>query len=1476
MKRKLLSLVLALSMLLSLTGNVFANDASQQKSVVVSFSAQAENAFLCAPQINKEIKSDLAESFGYSDKVTDGVSALDVLVSAHIEVFGSDFNAQNCNEYLKLNGSTISKIFGTETSGCGFFINGTQPHNDVLNESPYGNYYTGYMIDESVVSNGDFVEFAIYQDEYALDNYVSFEQNSKKISLLEIAQNTTVSLTLKGYSIGWYGCNTDEDILKATKPLADVKLCTIDKNSGAATDIKDAVTDENGVVKVSFSEIGEYYLSAYVSQESIDDSETPVIMPLLKVNVTKPAPKFEKFEFLTSGFSDWKANTTFSPDVTEYNLHVKSATVKKITVQRTTAYDESKYTAFAAYKDADGNDVKVDIPSEKLTFFENIPFGDFKIEVTICDKEDENKKTVYTFMINRPYDTTKTIKDKGISVTAHGREVSAAKYNGELEGTMFKADENANILENEKTGVTATHYNYKTFILNSTDEFTASFESKSEYSHIRYSTDNENWTELKTNSGKTEVLTIGSENKKVLKIQVLDDETYRANIAAGNDGFFETEPTEYTVYVEKIDLNEDDAKILSASSQSGDWYPSFKSDRYSYQIVVPNGTEVFPSISFTISENASAKLENDLLTADENGVYTIELTKKDQTVNITSQSGLVISYKFKALAKSKYDVPDKVVDYFCIGSQYTNITFGILPEATLAASLKSLGSFGGYITYYYENPITDDPNNKYGIDFYVYGNSFTDGGSAAEPGQVYVSEDNKTWYALAGSEHYSDALHTDYTITYTKDENGKATWTDNKENSSSKQTNWPLASNYYLNDFASQDSYTYTGIVLDSNQGTITGDGTTAAFSGETKFGYADYYANGTIGADVNPYVLKPAKSNGFDLKWAVDENKNPIDVSDKEFHYIKIATASNIWAGAFNEKSTEITQVVRTIKQESEVGKTKAPSSVTVFDSVSEKVINLNDNQTIYDVNTDDLKYASIKLNNADAEDNIYVNNTRIAYNEAAYGFKIVKGKKTLVRIIVQNGDKEPCVYLLRLTSNQPDSESLIEALKVNVGGNSKQLTATDGKNYTLNVGYKIDSFSFTPVLAQGISYTVNGDEPKESYDLAYGENTFEITASDENSNTQTVTLKVTRANEPSSPSSKNITVYFTLYGDDLHGSGGDVHTYQKTKSSLKVWIERKAYTLPADSTVLDLFEKALTQADISWTNEGGNYISEINDLAEFDNGTNSGWMYLLNNKHPSYGVAEQGIKNGDNVIFHYTDDYTLEEGSEKWNSGWNSSSGNGSTGDDKKDDSKKDDDTKKDDEQKNDDKKDDNKPSNPFKDVKDTDWFFDDVCKAYETGIISGTKEDEFSPLVNVDRAMFITMLYRLDKQTQTGETAFEDVDKNAYYNDAVFWATQNGITYGISENKFAPSVELTREQAAAILYRYAEYKGYDLSKSQELTNFIDSDKISLWAQEPLKWAVANELIKGTETDKLSADSFATRAQITAILIRFVSMFK
>ena len=158
----------------------------------------------------------------------------------------------------------------------------------------------------------------------------------------------------------------------------------------------------------------------------------------------------------------------------------------------------------------------------------------------------------------------------------------------------------------------------------------------------------------------------------------------------------------------------------------------------------------------------------------------------------------------------------------------------------MTGTLKSLGNFGGYITYYYEDAIQNDPNNKYGIDFYAYGNAFVDGGSAAEPGQVYVSKDNKTWYALAGSEHYEDKAIWDYTITYTKGTDGKAYWTDNQGNKMVKTVakDWPSSQHYYLNDVPNQSTYSYTGLVLKSQEdNTITGTGNTTSWSAETKFG---------------------------------------------------------------------------------------------------------------------------------------------------------------------------------------------------------------------------------------------------------------------------------------------------------------------------------------------------------------------------------------------------------------------------------------------------------------------------------------------------------------------------------------------------------------------------------------------------------------------------------------------------------------
>ena len=328
-------------------------------------------------------------------------------------------------------------------------------------------------------------------------------------------------------------------------------------------------------------------------------------------------------------------------------------------------------------------------------------------------------------------------------------------------------------------------------------------------------------------------------------------------------------------------------------------YPAFDPSLLSYNIVIANDAE-FPTVYFKVADGCTVKIGNDAATADENGVYSLVTKSANTTVTVTDGT-LSESYTVKATKRSKYDVPDKVVDYLCVNSQYTNVSYGVGPEQTLAGTIKSLGNFGGYITYYYENPVTDDPSNPYGLDFYAYGNSFVSGGSAAESGQVYVSEDGKTWYALAGSEHFEDTTITDYEVTYKKTADGKTSWTDNQGNSNdgSKQTGrWVSPSVYYMNDLTKGDTVTLRGVVIPSVQGSIQGDSSTASFVGTTRFGYVDYFKNGTIGTNVNAYS-ENAESNGFDLKWAVDENGNPVTFKNG-VHYIKIQTASNIWAGVF------------------------------------------------------------------------------------------------------------------------------------------------------------------------------------------------------------------------------------------------------------------------------------------------------------------------------------------------------------------------------------------------------------------------------------------------------------------------------------------------------------------------------------------------------------------------------------------------
>ena len=176
------------------------------------------------------------------------------------------------------------------------------------------------------------------------------------------------------------------------------------------------------------------------------------------------------------------------------------------------------------------------------------------------------------------------------------------------------------------------------------------------------------------------------------------------------------------------------------------------------------------------------------------------------------------------------------------------------------------------------------------------------------------------------------------------------------------------------------------------------------------------------------------------------------------------------------------------------------------------------------------------------------------------------------------------------------------------------------------------------------------------------------------------------------------------------------------------------------------------------------------------------------------------------------------------------------------------------------------------PFPDVTEGDWFYDAVRYAYETGLMDGVGDNLFAPNSQTTRAQLVTILYRLEGEPEvSGTSGFTDVEADTWYTDAVVWAAENGIVNGVSETEFAPGKDITREQLATILFRYAEAKGYDVSARADLSAYPDADQIQSYAAESVAWAVAEGLIQGFEDNTLRPAGNASRAQIATILMRF-----
>jgi hypothetical protein len=405
----------------------------------------------------------------------------------------------------------------------------------------------------------------------------------------------------------------------------------------------------------------------------------------------------------------------------------------------------------------------------------------------------------------------------------------------------------------------------------------------------------------------------------------------------------------------------------------------------------------------------------------------------------------------------------------------------------------SLGTFGGYVTYQFDNPIKNSANNKNGSDFTIGGNAF---GGNSEPAAVMVAQDlnkdgkpdidddgNEIWYELAGSLYYEDGTTHNYSVTYQNpDPNFMPFIAQSGDgflvNSYHSQPYYPSEIYYGFDGnqaYYNAESMTFTGTLLDQSYGR----------GAPLHFGYADSVdvLGGFIYAALNPYR---GAGTCFDIDWAVDKTGAPVRL--EEVSFLKIYNASYYDKDATGEVSPEIMGVLRLDKRNdtaTDVGRTSKPTITLRANRYTDITLNadeLPESGGILDINVGARAYVQTVVTNTELDDVdvIFVNNDRVASGAAKASFvSVTSVKERLVRVIVQHGEEQPYIIVLRLSGTAPAVDTSLKDLVVQRNGTRLEgLSRTDTFAYTMSVPSNYGIVQVVPTVKNGAEVTINGSE--------------------------------------------------------------------------------------------------------------------------------------------------------------------------------------------------------------------------------------------------------------------------------------------------------------------------------------------------------------------------------------------------------------